>query len=278
MKLDGGSLAESTPLQEPNLALIFGCARSGTSILGEVFAASEEVSYAFEASHVWERAGLGENDSHRLTELHARPEIAESIRSWFLEQQNGRPLVVEKCPRNTLRVPFLRSIFPEVRLIHIVRDGRDVACSLMPGIGREGWMHLKPPSWKRFRDQEAGIRRCALVWQETVEIALDDLEGVPHFLVWMFLAAYGCGRFVRERTGLTTKSHAEEISLSAGLGLACLIFLLLPLGLLGLYDPWSLAAVLARISILALARRQYTPALPRISRLFALNPAHHLRR
>ncbi len=60
----------------------------------------------------------------------------------------------------------------------------------------------------------------------------------------MFLAAYGCGRFVRERTGLTTKSHAEEISLSAGLGLACLIFLLLPLGLLGLYDPWSLAAVL----------------------------------
>ena len=35
---------------------------------------------------------------------------------------------------------------------------------------------------------------------------------------------------------------------------------------------------LARISILALARSQYTPALPRIPRLSALNPAHHLRR
>ena len=62
--------------------------------------------------------------------------------------------------------------------------------------------------------------------------------------LWIFLAAYGGGRFVRERTGLTTKSHAEEISLSAGVGLACLIFLLFWMGLLGLYDPWSLAAVL----------------------------------
>ena len=34
----------------------------------------------------------------------------------------------------------------------------------------------------------------------------------------------------------------------------------------------------ARISILALARPQYTPALPRIPSLFALHPAHHLRR
>ncbi len=33
-----------------------------------------------------------------------------------------------------------------------------------------------------------------------------------------------------------------------------------------------------RISILPLVRRQYTPALPRIPRLSALNPAHHLRR
>ena len=32
-----------------------------------------------------------------------------------------------------------------------------------------------------------------------------------------------------------------------------------------------------RIFILALARSQYGLALPRIPRLFALNPAHHLR-
>ena len=71
--------------------------------------------------------------------------------------------------------------------------------------------------------------------------------------VWIFLAAYGGGRFVRERAGLTTKSPAEEISLSAGIGQGCLIFLLFLMGLLGLYDPWSLAAVLA-ISVLGFHR------------------------
>ncbi len=37
-------------------------------------------------------------------------------------------------------------------------------------------------------------------------------------------------------------------------------------------------SILTRISILALARSQDTPPLRRIPRLFALNPAHHLRR
>ena len=37
-------------------------------------------------------------------------------------------------------------------------------------------------------------------------------------------------------------------------------------------------AVLTRISVLALARPQYTSAPARMPRLFALNPAHQLRR
>ena len=40
----------------------------------------------------------------------------------------------------------------------------------------------------------------------------------------------------------------------------------------------SFNGLLTRISILALARSQDTPPLRRIPRLFALNPAHHLRR
>ena len=43
-------------------------------------------------------------------------------------------------------------------------------------------------------------------------------------------------------------------------------------------SPGGFEEFLARISILALARSQDTPPLLRIPRLFALNPAHHLRR
>jgi len=80
-------------------------------------------------------------------------------------------------------VPFLRAVFPEAAILHIVRDGRDVACSLMPGIGGATWRHLKPPSWQRLFAEHEGIVRCALAWRETLEIALDDLSEAPHLQV-----------------------------------------------------------------------------------------------
>ena len=38
---------------------------------------------------------------------------------------------IEKSPDNCARAGLLDSIFPRLRLIHVVRDGRDVACSFM---------------------------------------------------------------------------------------------------------------------------------------------------
>jgi hypothetical protein len=165
------------------IALVIGCARSGTSILGEAIAAHPEVKYIFEPHHVWDQAGPGENESHRLTESHASPSLIEGFRSWFAGKKGGAQLLVDKTPRNALRVPFLRAVFPEAKFIHIVRDGRDVACSLLPGIGGAEWRHLKPPTWQTLQAQSAGLERCARTWQEVVEMATADLEGVPHLRV-----------------------------------------------------------------------------------------------
>ncbi len=164
-----------------NIALIMGCARSGTSILGELLASHPEVKYKHEAHAVWDKAGLGENESHRLTQQHATPQVKRGIRKKFAEEQGAATLFVEKCPRSVLRVPFIRAVFPEARLIHIVRDGRDVACSLLPGIGNSEWRHLKPPSWQELMLAERGIMRCAHAWKAIMEIALHDLAHIPHF-------------------------------------------------------------------------------------------------
>ena len=166
-----------------NIALVFGCARSGTSILGELIAAHPDVKYVFEAHHVWDAGGTDENGSHRLTERHATPEARQSIRQWFADQGAATRLVVEKNPRNVLRIPFLRAILPEARLIHLVRDGRDVACSMVPGCGGSEWHHLKPPSWNEFFGRAEGAERCAMVWKEVVEIALADLAETPHLQI-----------------------------------------------------------------------------------------------
>jgi adenosyl cobinamide kinase/adenosyl cobinamide phosphate guanylyltransferase len=72
-----------------NCTFIIGCARSGTSILGELIASHPQVKYIFEASHVWEWGGMGVNESHRLTAQHATTSVKKQIREWFESQADG---------------------------------------------------------------------------------------------------------------------------------------------------------------------------------------------
>ena len=164
-----------------NIALIMGCARSGTSILGELLGSHPEVKYKHEAHAVWDKAGLGENESHRLTHEHATPEVRRLLRKKFSEEQGAAALFAEKCPRSVVRVPFLRAVFPEAKLIHLVRDGRDVACSMLPGLGGDEWRHLKPANWKHLMATDCGVMRCAKAWAAIMDTALADLANVPHF-------------------------------------------------------------------------------------------------
>lgn len=126
---------------------------------------------------------MGENESHRLTAQHASEPVKKQIREWFDNQAQGGNLVVEKNPRNSLRVSYVKKIFPEAKFIHIVRDGRDVACSLVPGCGGVEWRHLKPPSWQEYYLKFSGAIRCAHVWKQVVETTLGDLQNVPHLQI-----------------------------------------------------------------------------------------------
>lgn len=171
-------------LQNPiNYFFVIGCARSGTSILGELIASNPNIRYIFEAKRLWELGGLDENDGHRLTETNATDPIKKQIKDWFENQAIGSQILVEKNPRNSLRIPYVKAIFPDAKFIHIVRDGRDVACSLVPGCGGKDWNHLKPPSWKEYSTKYEGATRCAYVWKQVLETALGDLLLVPHLQV-----------------------------------------------------------------------------------------------
>ncbi len=166
-----------------NIALILGCARSGTSILGEMIGAHPDVRYKHEAHSIWNKAGEGENASHRLTKAHATEEITRKIRRKFSTEQGLAKLMVEKCPRSAVRVPFIRKVLPEAKLIHIIRDGRDVTCSMLPGVGGDEWRHLKPANWQELMRDYKGAIRCAHAWKTVLEIAQEDLKDAPHLTV-----------------------------------------------------------------------------------------------
>jgi len=67
------------------------------------------------------------------TESDYTEEMADYFRKKVLQVQNlwSRPRFVNKNLQNSFRVRLLNSIFPDAKFIHIIRDGRAVAFSLL---------------------------------------------------------------------------------------------------------------------------------------------------
>lgn len=170
-----GSAGVKLPVERPNF--IIGCARSGTSILGEAIAAHPRVAYLFEASDLW-NAALAEHDDDRLLAEDATDAARSEARRRFEDAVAASPgdVLVEKNPKHVLRIPFLDAVFPDSRFVHILRDGRDVIASLMFRNRGSSWGHLKTPGWRDLlaRYPEANHMRCAYQWRDAVTAARRD--------------------------------------------------------------------------------------------------------
>ena len=58
------------------------------------------------------------------------PAISRNIKHQIERYSNGAPLLVEKTVSNTIRLPFVLSVFPDAKVIHLVRNGKDVVDSV----------------------------------------------------------------------------------------------------------------------------------------------------
>ena len=81
-----------------------------------------------------------------------------------MRRTSGKPIWVEKTPKNVMRFGFVRRRFPHARIVHIVRDGRDVVCSL----------RHKPFAKIDAAAQHGthAARRCAVQWRNAVKAGL----------------------------------------------------------------------------------------------------------
>lgn len=100
--------------------------------------------------------------------------------------------MLEKTPKNSLRVPFLARVFPDARFLYLYRDPRETLSSMieawrtgrfvtyprLPGWPPPAWSLLLIPGWRAL----AGAPLEAIVarqWSETTRILLDDLAALP---------------------------------------------------------------------------------------------------
>ncbi len=107
--------------------ILIGTHRSGTTWLGDVFSRHSDLAYWEEPRHVW-TWGNAYTPDDVLDETNAKPRVRAHIRKTFdaFVREQGKSRLVEKTPSNTLRVRFVREVFPEARIIMVVRDGRSV--------------------------------------------------------------------------------------------------------------------------------------------------------
>lgn len=131
--------------RELSVVILISAGRSGSKYVRDLLGASRHCAVVpFDINFVW-RHGNETESSDVLDPAMLDPRKRDWIRKQVLRLASGRDsapgrIVVEKSVPNSLRVPFVRAVFPEAKLVHLIRDGRAVAES-----ARRVWNDR--PSW-----------------------------------------------------------------------------------------------------------------------------------
>jgi hypothetical protein len=90
-------------------------------------------------------------------------ELIEGLVANF-RQRSGKPRWAEKTPHNVIVMAPLGYVFPDARFLHIIRDGRDVACSLV----NSNWIAA---SSGQPVDFTRNVTSAARYWRDVVRTA-----------------------------------------------------------------------------------------------------------
>ena len=133
-----------------------------------------------EANNVWQKfigndhEALGRDDVTAAAGKYLRTVVQNNLRIF------NKPRFVNKCPGNSVRIEFLKEIFPDAIFIHIIRDGRAVGYSIMRSrLEHSGaYWSVKPPGWRELLKLPM-VDACALQWQMTVKAILQSAKKLP---------------------------------------------------------------------------------------------------
>ncbi len=187
--------------------IILSAPRAGSTLLFETLAQAAGVytiggeSHQLIESIAALRPGRGVVATNRLTRKDATTAIVAELRKRFTGRvldRDGQPppaganiRLLEKTPKNALRVPFLLEVFPDAQFVFLHREPRANLSSMMEAWRGKGWVTyrqlpgwpgpwslLLPPGYERLRDRPLE-EIVAFQWQAANETILNDLADVP---------------------------------------------------------------------------------------------------
>jgi hypothetical protein len=179
--------------------------RSGSSLLYETMEQAPSLFSIGDESHwiIEDIPGLAPHQrswsSNRLTADDVRGEVSEKLAESFYRHLTNREgkvpggsvRMLEKTPKNALRIPFLDAIWPDSYFIYLYRDVRQAFYSMweawrsggfvtypqLPGWRGAPWSLLLVPGWQRMNGMQMP-EAVAHQWAITTETMLDDVEKI----------------------------------------------------------------------------------------------------
>ena len=193
------SLLFGVAVEEP--IFIVGAPRSGTSLLYAILSRSSQLRHWPGESHeIWEadvHPATRGWESNALSAADATAEVAARIRRSFFLVTGKKHRLLDKTPRNALRVPFVDAIFPDARYIYLRRDGRENVNSLInawrtsryktyelpephsiPGVDPRWWKFVLYPGWRDDGRSPLEVV-CAKQWIASNEHLLGARTSIP---------------------------------------------------------------------------------------------------
>ena len=103
---------------------------------------------------------------------HLKDLIREFTYSVFASgmKRAGKTRWLEKTPTNLLYMKELFELFPQAKFLHIIRDGRDVASSI---VANGWWPVLDPIVGENFRGVRHTVKNAARYWRVHLERGFD---------------------------------------------------------------------------------------------------------
>jgi Sulfotransferase family len=146
-------------------ALIKACRQRG--------ATPEDALAAMKSAREW--GDFGFSDEEMLGRLRATKLTPGAAVRTFYEtymEQQGKPRWGEKTPTYVQRMPLIQGALPEARFVHVIRDGRDVALSVLDRTVRD---LTAADVARRWRKKIGKARKDAPKLRNYMELRYEDL-------------------------------------------------------------------------------------------------------
>jgi hypothetical protein len=166
------------------------------SVGGESHGVIEGIERLHPRARGWESNQLGAAAADAATVSIVRRRFHAALRDRDGTRAQSSPLrrmrLLEKTPRNALRIPFLRRVFPRATFVYLYREpaetmssmldgwrsGRYVSYPRLPGWQGMPWSFLLVPQWRSLAANDLAAT-VAHQWATATSILLDDLSVVP---------------------------------------------------------------------------------------------------